>query len=135
MTPALYAYPDDPRPAVNAFAAKYKARYGFDVNFLGETGYTAAQFVLAVLDKAGRDLTLDSFINALESMRDYHDIFGSPPLTLTPTNHHAANQSFLTVVHNIGGFLHPLRLGREDFREILVLHHPAHRFAVSSSTV
>jgi branched-chain amino acid transport system substrate-binding protein len=100
MTPALYAYPDDPRPAVNAFAAKYKARYGFDVNFLGETGYTAAQFVLAVLDRAGRDLTLDSFINALESMRDYHDIFGSPPLTLTPTDHHAANQSFLTVVHN-----------------------------------
>jgi branched-chain amino acid transport system substrate-binding protein len=100
MTPALYAYPDDPRPAVNAFAAKYKARYGFDVNFLGETGYTAAQFVLAVLDEAGRDLTLDSFINALESMRDYHDIFGSPPLTITPINHHAANQSFLTVVHN-----------------------------------
>ena len=84
MTPALYAYPDDPRPEVSAFAAKYKARYGFDVNFLGETGYTAAQFVLAVLDKAGRDLTLDSFINALESMRDYHDIFGSPPLTITP---------------------------------------------------
>ena len=77
---------------MNAFAAKYKARYGFDVNFLGETGYTAAQFVLAVLDKAGRNLTLDNFIDALESMRDYHDIFGSPPLTITPTNHHAANQ-------------------------------------------
>jgi branched-chain amino acid transport system substrate-binding protein len=100
MAPALYAYPDDPRPAVSAFAAKYKARYGFDVNFLGETGYTAAQFVLAALDKAGRDLTLDSFIAALESMRDYRDIFGSPPLTITSTDHHAANQSFLTVVHN-----------------------------------
>jgi hypothetical protein len=47
---------------LSAFAAKYKARYGFDMNFLGETGYTAAQFVLAALDKAGRDLTLDSFI-------------------------------------------------------------------------
>jgi branched-chain amino acid transport system substrate-binding protein len=58
MTPALYAYPDDPRPEVNAFAVKYKARYGFDVNFLGETGYTAAQFVLAVLEKAGRDLSV-----------------------------------------------------------------------------
>jgi branched-chain amino acid transport system substrate-binding protein len=100
MTPALYAYPDDPRPAVSAFAAKYKARYGFDVNFLGETGYTAAQFVLAVLEKAGHNLTLDSLINAFESMGDYHDIFGSPPLTITPANHHAANQSFLTVVHH-----------------------------------
>ena len=70
------------------------------IGFLGETGYSAAQFVLAVLDKAGRDLTLDSSITALESIRDYHDTFGSPPLTITPTNHHAANQSFLTVVQN-----------------------------------
>jgi hypothetical protein len=38
--------------------------------------------------------------NALESMRDHHDIFGSPPLTITPTKHHAANQSSLTVLHN-----------------------------------
>jgi hypothetical protein len=33
-------------------------------------------------------------------MRDYYDIFGSPPLTITPTNHYAASHSFLTVVHN-----------------------------------
>ena len=60
------------------------------IGFLGETGCSAAQFVLAVLDKTGRDLTLDSSITALESIRDYHDTFGSPPLTITPTNHHAA---------------------------------------------
>ena len=33
-------------------------------------------------------------------MWDYHDIFGTPPLTITPNNHHAVNQPFLTVVHN-----------------------------------
>ena len=53
---------------------------------------------LAVLEKAGRDLTLDSFINAMESMKDWHDIFGGPALSLSPTNHHASNQSFLSVV-------------------------------------
>jgi len=53
-----------------------------------------------VLDKAGRDLTLDSFINAMESMKDWQDIFGSPPLTITSTNHHASSLSFLSVVKN-----------------------------------
>ena len=38
MTPALYAYPDDPRPAVQDFAKRYKAKFGIDPNFLGETG-------------------------------------------------------------------------------------------------
>ncbi len=100
VAPGLYAYPGDPRPAVRDFTTKYRNTYGLDVNYLGETGYSAATFVLAALDKAGRDLTLDSFIAALESMRNWQDIFGSPPLSLSATNHHASNQSFLSVVRN-----------------------------------
>jgi branched-chain amino acid transport system substrate-binding protein len=98
MSPAPYRYPDDQRPAVHAFATKYKQTYGFDVNYLGEAGYTAASFTLAVLEKAGRDLTTDSFIAAMESMKDWRDIFEGPPLSLSPDNHHASNQSFLSVV-------------------------------------
>ncbi|HJS84383.1 MAG TPA: ABC transporter substrate-binding protein [Acetobacteraceae bacterium] len=100
MAPGLYAYPDDPRPAVRDFTAKYRKTYGLDVNYLGEAGYSAATFVLAALERAGRDLTLDSFIAALESMKDWRDIFGSPPLSLSATNHHASNQSFLSVIRN-----------------------------------
>jgi hypothetical protein len=85
---------------VHALGTKYKQTYGFDINYLGETGTSAAMFVVAVLEKAGRDLTLDSFIGAMESMKDWQDIFGSPPLTITPTNHHASSQSFLSVVKN-----------------------------------
>ena len=81
-------------------APRYKQTYGFDINYLGETGISAASFVVDVLNKAGRDLTLDSFIGAMESMKDWQDIFGSPPLTITPTNHHASSQSFLSVVKN-----------------------------------
>jgi branched-chain amino acid transport system substrate-binding protein len=100
MAPGLYAYPDDPRPAVREFTREYRKGYGFDVNYFGETGYSAATFVLAALEKAGRELTLDSFIAALESMRNWQDIFGSPPLSLSPTNHQASNRSFLSVVRN-----------------------------------
>ncbi len=100
MAPALYRYPDDPKPAVQAFTAKYRKAFGIDVNYLGEAGYTAASFVSAVLDKAGKDLTLDSFIGAMESMKDWHDIFGGPALSMSPTNHHASSQSFLSQVKN-----------------------------------
>jgi branched-chain amino acid transport system substrate-binding protein len=98
MTPALYAYPDDPRPAVQAFAKEYKERFGRDPNFHGEVGYTAANLVLLALDKAGKDLTVDSFIKAVESIHDYTDIFGSH-LSFGPDQHHGSTSSFLTVVH------------------------------------
>jgi branched-chain amino acid transport system substrate-binding protein len=98
MSPAPYRYPDDPRPEVHAFATKFKETFSIDPNYLGEAGYVAANFTLAALQKAGRDLTTDSFIAAMESMQDWRDIFGGPPLSLSSTNHHASNQSFLSVV-------------------------------------
>jgi branched-chain amino acid transport system substrate-binding protein len=100
VVPALYAYPDDPRPAVQAFAKKFKEKFGIEPNFHGEVGYTAAQMVIMGLDRAGRDLTTDSFIKAMESIKDYHDIFGAPSMSFSATNHHASSESFLAVVHN-----------------------------------
>ncbi|HVC58954.1 MAG TPA: ABC transporter substrate-binding protein [Acetobacteraceae bacterium] len=99
MTPAIYAYPDDPRPAVQKFAAEYKKRFGIDPNFLGEQGYTAAHIVLLALKRAGPHLTTDSFIHAMESIHDYHDIFGTT-LSLGPHQHHAETAAFLAVVKN-----------------------------------
>lgn len=98
MSPGVYAYPDDPRPAVREVAARYKKRFGLDINYLGEAGYAAAVFLIEVLQRAGRDLTLDTFQTAMENTKDWRDIFGGPPLTITPANHHASNQSFLSVV-------------------------------------
>ncbi len=97
MTPALYAYPDDPRPEVQEFARKYKARYGRDPNFHGEVGYTAANLVLLGLDRAGKDLTVDGFIKGMESIHEYKDIFGSE-FSFGPEQHHGSTRSFLTVV-------------------------------------
>ncbi len=98
VSPSLIAYGDDPRPAVQQFVQDYKKRFGIAPNFLGEMGYSAAQIVLLALDRAGRDLTLDSFIKGLESIKDYQDIFGSPPLTLSATQHHGSSQAWLSVV-------------------------------------
>jgi branched-chain amino acid transport system substrate-binding protein len=98
MSPGLYAYPDDPRPAVRDVAARYRQRFGIDINYLGEAGYAAAACLIDVLQRAGRELTLETFQASMETIRDWRDIFGGPPLTITATNHHASNESFLSVV-------------------------------------
>ena len=99
MSPSLYAHPDDQRPAIKAFAQKYKAKYGFEVNYLGEMGYTSAQIAIEALNRAGRDLTVDSLVKAMESIQDFHDLFGGT-YSFSPTNHHGATAAFLSVVHN-----------------------------------
>jgi branched-chain amino acid transport system substrate-binding protein len=97
MTPALYAYPDDPRPGVQDFAKRFKAKYGREPNFHGEVGYTAASVVILALQKAGKDLTVDSFIKGVESISSYKDLFGTE-LSFGPDQHHGSSKSFLTVV-------------------------------------
>ena len=99
MSPSLYAYPDDPRPAIKAFTQRYKARYGVDVNYLGEMGYTSAQIAIEALQRAGRDLTVDSLVKAMESIQDFHDLFGGS-YSFSATNHHGATAAFLSVVHD-----------------------------------
>jgi hypothetical protein len=34
----------------------------------------------------------------MESIKDYHDIFGSPVIAFSPTKHQGSNQSFLCAV-------------------------------------
>ena len=97
MTPALYAYPDDPRPGVQDFAKRFKAKYGREPNFHGEVGYTAASVVILALQKAGKDLNVDTFIKGLESIDSYKDLFGTE-LSFGPNQHHGSSKSFLTVV-------------------------------------
>jgi branched-chain amino acid transport system substrate-binding protein len=98
MSPGLYAYPDDPRPAVRDVGTRYKKRFGIEINYLGEAGYAGAVCLIDALQRAGRDLNLDTFQQSMESIKDWRDIFGGPPLTITPTDHHASTQSFLSVV-------------------------------------
>jgi branched-chain amino acid transport system substrate-binding protein len=98
MTPVLYVAASDPSPAVKEFAEKYKSKFGKEPNFAAQLGYTAGQLVVLALQKAGKDLTTDSFVGGMESIKDWHDIFGSPPMSFSATKHQGSNESFLCVV-------------------------------------
>jgi hypothetical protein len=54
------------------------------VNYLGEAGHVAATFMVDLLERIGKDLTLDALIAGLESTKDWHDIFGGPALRRRP---------------------------------------------------
>ena len=98
MTPVLFVAASNSSPAVTKFAEAYKKEFGKEPNFAAQLGYTGAQLVVQALKNAGKDLTADSFVSGMESIKDWHDIFGSPAMSFSPTKHQGSNESFLCVV-------------------------------------
>ena len=99
MTPTLYVYPDDPRPEIRDFMAQYRARYGIDMNYIGQTGASVAQIALEALRRAGRDLTVDSLVTAMESLHEFTDRYGYT-YSFGPGQHHGSTKAYLAVVKN-----------------------------------
>jgi branched-chain amino acid transport system substrate-binding protein len=98
MTPVLFVANSDSSPPVAKFAEDYKKQFGKEPNFAAQIGWTGAQLVLVALKNAGKDLTADSFVSGMESIKDWHDIFGSPPMSFSKTKHQGSNESFLCMV-------------------------------------
>jgi len=105
VTEGLYAmgltdmpYRDTFGPAAQAWFDRYKERYKNDPNIGAIYGHVAADLTALGLEKAGADLTLNSFVKGLESIRGYRDIFNGPEANFGPDKHQGANSSFLAVV-------------------------------------
>jgi branched-chain amino acid transport system substrate-binding protein len=98
MTPMLFATKDTSDPKM--FVSQYEKPYGRPPNFAAQIGYTGAQLVVQALRNGGRNLTEDSFVSGTESIKDFHDIFGSPTISFSPTKHQGSNESFLCIVDN-----------------------------------
>jgi branched-chain amino acid transport system substrate-binding protein len=105
VTEGLYAmgltdmpYRDTLSPAAQGWFDRYKERYKVDPNIGAVYGHVAADLTAVGLDKAGTDLTTESFVKALEGIKGYRDIFNGPEVTFGPDKHQGANSSFLAVV-------------------------------------
>jgi branched-chain amino acid transport system substrate-binding protein len=105
VTEGLYAmgltdmpYRDTLSPAAQAWFDRYKERFKVDPNIGAVYGQVAADLTVTGLDRAGADLTLDSFVKGLESIKGYHDIFNGPEVSFGSEKHQGANSSFLAVV-------------------------------------
>src|SRR5262249_16136958 len=91
-------YRDTLSPTAQAWFDKYKDRYKAEPNIGAVYGYVAADLTVVGLDKAGPNLTLDSFVKGLESVKGYHDIFTWPQVNFSSGKHQAGNSAFLACV-------------------------------------
>ncbi|MCW0235667.1 MAG: ABC transporter substrate-binding protein [Ferrovibrio sp.] len=80
-------YRDTASPQVAAWWDAYKAKYNSDPNIGSVYGHNIADLIVTALDRAGKDLTTEKFLKALEGISGYRDIFGGPVISFGPQKH------------------------------------------------
>lgn len=82
---------------VAAWWDRYVEEYGRQPEYLAMEGYRNADVVVKALEAAGRDLTVQKLIDAIEAMDEYTDIFGYR-MTFGPEDHKGVGESVLLTV-------------------------------------
>lgn len=109
MTPIPYA--EGASPELLDWIKRYRARANQDPSFEVVVGYMLISTAARGMANAGRELTVDALVAGLEKIRDYKNIFGTPPISFTATDHLASRQSFVAQIRNgrwvsLSGFMH-----------------------------
>ncbi|MDE0372540.1 MAG: ABC transporter substrate-binding protein, partial [Rhodospirillales bacterium] len=91
----LAARADQPGPA--AFIAAYTEAHGEFPGTGALLGYAAATGLTRALEKAGRDLTVDSFLNAMESV-NYYDSILDAHVDYSADDHQGSDEVILSVI-------------------------------------
>lgn len=94
----------DPRGV--AFFENYKKKHGAWPSFNACLGYTFADMTVLALEKAGKNLTVDTFINAADSIKNYKSMFGGPDRSFSPSDHIGLKETQLYIIKN-GKFVSP----------------------------
>lgn len=66
---------------------RYRERFGTEPTPQSIIGYNSANLLLIALEKAGRELTTEGLIAALESIDNYEDPFGGPSMSFSREKH------------------------------------------------
>lgn len=91
-------YLDDASQPVRFWANKYKTKFNEDPTVFSVYGYTIIDIFARAASKAGNNLTTDSFIKAMDTMKLPPDIFGSPEMTYGPTKRLGSNASRMSQI-------------------------------------
>jgi branched-chain amino acid transport system substrate-binding protein len=91
----LAARADQPEPA--AFIAAYTEAHGEFPGTGALLGYSAATGLTLALEQAGRDLTVDSFLAAIESL-DYYDPILDNHVDYSADDHQGSDEVILSVI-------------------------------------
>ncbi len=100
MTQIEAPYRDSPNPAIQQWVERYRAKFNTDPNPAAQFSYVSADLVVMGLDRAGKDLTTESFLKAMESIQGYKDIFGGPVMTFGSNKRHGTDSVFMVQVRH-----------------------------------
>jgi len=86
-------------PFAQEWYKKFVQRFGRSPGFPSVAGYVTIDLFIEGLKGAGKDVTVEGYVGALEKIDNYRDPFGSgPPIKFTATKHLGTNQGFLAQI-------------------------------------
>ncbi len=88
-----HPYLDEASQPIRFWATKYKTKFNEDPTVFSVYGYTVIDAFIRAAQKAGPNLTTDSFIKAMDTMVIPPDIFGSAEMTFGPQKRLGSNLS------------------------------------------
>lgn len=91
-------YTDEQSQPLRFWANKYKTKFNEDPTVFSVYGYMIIQSFVQAANKAGPNLTTDSFIKAMDSSTFEPDMFGAPKMTFTATKRLGNDQSRLSQI-------------------------------------
>ncbi len=91
-------YLDEASQPIRFWANKYKTKFNEDPTVFSIYGYSIIDTFAKVAQKAGSNLTTDSFIKVMDTTTIPPDMFGSAPSTFTPTKRLGSDASRLAQI-------------------------------------
>ena len=88
--------PDSPIDFVRKWWKRHQAWYGKPPQQQTAIGYSVINAFTIAAEKAGRNLTRETLIEALETFKDVPDPFGGPSVTYTKTRRLGADRVFMS---------------------------------------
>jgi len=82
---AQHPYLDEASQPLRFWANKYKTKFNEDPTVFSVYGYTIIDLFAKAAQKAGTNLTTDTFVKAMDTLTVEPDMFGSPKTTFTAT--------------------------------------------------
>jgi len=93
-------YMDDASKNVRDWAVKYKDKFKEDPAVFSVYGYQVIELFARIAEKAGPNLTTDSFIGAIEKFSIPRDMFGADEMSFSKTKHLGSNRARLSQIVN-----------------------------------
>ena len=100
LNSVIFPYYDTANKIEKEWWDKFKEIYGKDPNTGALYGYIFADITIEAINRAGEDLTIDSFVEAMETLSNFEDPLKTGAVTFSDTQRQGTNISYFFQVQN-----------------------------------